>query len=503
VIKLIYIFLILLTNQLGAQVDTTAPSTPIIDSVSVADPNTGFVHISWKPCPETDVKFYHIYRSINALWQEIAKVSAPATYYLDTTSEANLHTELYRIAASDSSGNLSPMTPINKYHNTIYCFPYFDSLNCEYFIRLVWNPYLNWEEGIEKYEIFSSINYSQWILLDSTPENVTEYFHKNITNQTSYCYFVRAYSKNGRTSTSNITCYFTNFPQPPMYIYIKEATTIHNKIQLNIILDKNAKICNYKVLRSTDNINFTEIYKFNACNFTEYSFEDKNIEPDIRYFYKVISVDNCGNVKQVSNIASNIVLKAYNEDFLTNKVYWNDYYQWLNPIDSIYLFCSFFESDEILIYSSDISVNEFVHDLSGIITQGSYFSNKICYRVEQIEKKLNNYNVYGKSSSNTFCVLLEPIIYVPNIFTPNDDNINDVFKPILTFVSPENFKFTIYNRWGEIIFETSDPKEGWNGKIKNKKCKEGVYYYKIQYLLPNGDLNFKYGKFLLFYPNFK
>jgi gliding motility-associated-like protein len=63
-------------------------------------------------------------------------------------------------------------------------------------------------------------------------------------------------------------------------------------------------------------------------------------------------------------------------------------------------------------------------------------------------------------------VYFAPInIYVPRVFTPNGDGVNDVLKPIL--VGIETFQyFTVYNRWGNIVYQTTDPNQGWDGTMK-------------------------------------
>lgn len=58
----------------------------------------------------------------------------------------------------------------------------------------------------------------------------------------------------------------------------------------------------------------------------------------------------------------------------------------------------------------------------------------------------------------------EPFLYyVPNTFSPNDDNLNEVFIPVLNAYDPNDYYFGIYDRWGIMIFESNDPEKGWNG----------------------------------------
>ncbi len=72
--------------------------------------------------------------------------------------------------------------------------------------------------------------------------------------------------------------------------------------------------------------------------------------------------------------------------------------------------------------------------------------------------------------------------YIPNTFTPNGDELNNEFKPILSgSVAEENYSLYIYNRWGELLFESHNKNVGWNGAFGNKICIPGTYIWKIEY----------------------
>ena len=71
-------------------------------------------------------------------------------------------------------------------------------------------------------------------------------------------------------------------------------------------------------------------------------------------------------------------------------------------------------------------------------------------------------------------------VHVPNTFSPNNDDINDVFLPVVSG-GVENYEFEIFDRWGELIFTTSDPTAGWDGSVKSTIAQEGVYVWKINY----------------------
>ncbi|MDG1332782.1 MAG: gliding motility-associated C-terminal domain-containing protein [Crocinitomicaceae bacterium] len=92
----------------------------------------------------------------------------------------------------------------------------------------------------------------------------------------------------------------------------------------------------------------------------------------------------------------------------------------------------------------------------------------------------------------------EVIFYVPNAFTPDDDEFNQNFQAIFTSgYDPYDFNMTIYNRWGEIVFETNDDTVGWDGTYNGKMVQTGTYTWNIEFktiysderVMVNGHLN--------------
>ncbi len=109
-----------------------------------------------------------------------------------------------------------------------------------------------------------------------------------------------------------------------------------------------------------------------------------------------------------------------------------------------------------------------------------------CYRVQAV-------NEFGCKSSDEVCVEVTSHynIYIPNIFTPNGDGLNDVFLVYGTGLS--NFEMIIYDRWGEKLFQSKDQLQGWDGTYKGELSKDDVYTYLVKYQSLDGKKHTKTG----------
>ena len=103
-----------------------------------------------------------------------------------------------------------------------------------------------------------------------------------------------------------------------------------------------------------------------------------------------------------------------------------------------------------------------------IDTSGTYimtYSHKSC-------------NHQGTDEINVLFENCDFFIYVPNTFTPDKDGLNDGFAPVI-YGEFTDYSFRIFDRWGEVIFESSTHGESWKGTYKNEMVKTDVYVWKL------------------------
>lgn len=87
-------------------------------------------------------------------------------------------------------------------------------------------------------------------------------------------------------------------------------------------------------------------------------------------------------------------------------------------------------------------------------------------------------------------------LFTPNAFSPNNDGRNESFSPVSS-CQMSVYQLSIYNRWGNLIFETNQPATSWDGTSKGSSSPEGVYVYRLTYSFENGPQLLKSGSITL------
>ncbi len=157
--------------------------------------------------------------------------------------------------------------------------------------------------------------------------------------------------------------------------------------------------------------------------------------------------------------------------------------------------------------SSTITLVGFPTTNTVIISPATNISNQLQNTFIVTPTKSGEYSIYTYDDGNCLHVLKtinvfvqtnscnDATVFLPTGFTPNNDGVNDVLFIRSNFIT--EVYLTIYDRWGEKLFETSDEKIGWNGTYKGKQLDQGVYGYYMTFKCNNGEQSFKKGNITL------
>jgi gliding motility-associated-like protein len=104
------------------------------------------------------------------------------------------------------------------------------------------------------------------------------------------------------------------------------------------------------------------------------------------------------------------------------------------------------------------------------------FNDTVCYIIKLIAN-----NDYGCKDSTSRLICIKPgfTFYMPNTITPNGDGLNDVLLPFGQSWVSDNYQFRVFNRWGQMIFQTKNISEGWNGKLKGSLGLNDTYVWMV------------------------
>lgn len=123
--------------------------------------------------------------------------------------------------------------------------------------------------------------------------------------------------------------------------------------------------------------------------------------------------------------------------------------------------------------------------------------NPTVYPPEEMQYTLMTLSTLGcGSASATVKIKVYKDIYIPNAFTPNDDGINDFFH-IIAADNYKQFNLQIFNRWGKVVFKTTDINKQWNGRLNGEQLAAGSYSYYVDILKATNKRFTKKGTILL------
>lgn len=456
-------------------VDNQAPDPLDLDSVTVFSNGNAF--LGWTATTEPDVEEYVVYNFSGGGWQIVDTTNG--TSYVHTGSLANSQVERYRIAALDTCENIGILGPI---HETMFLSVETDSCSAQN--NLSWTPYVGFENGVDVYHIWVYEGTGSWAKLGQTTG--LTFTQSDIQSNVSYCYKVLAWSdtlNENLSSTSNQACVSTQVPEAPDYYFIERVSVEASGLEMWVNIAPNGEVASYAWEWSNNPsgpFSFGQNLSPTGASSDIVSLNNQN--PSIqRYFRLRINMD-CGTVLN-SEVAANLVLRL-NSTNTSNELEWDALNYWDNGVDFYELYRRASGGTWSLIATLPAGSNSY-SDPKGVAGAG----NNDCYQLLAVaDANANDLDTQPDAWSNEVCLELPPSCFMPNAFAPY--GVNRTFKPEFVAYTPLAYRFEIYSRFGDLLFQSFDPNEAWDGT--NRKGEEvplGVYVYFLEYQDENNQLN--------------
>lgn len=455
--------------------DTISPlPVPIRRASVINDHKTELVFSKY---PDFDFTSYSIYKSDKNGFVKFAEITkAEDTVFTDNQVNTLHQSYCYKIRTKNLC-LLSSDLLISAPHCTVETSAegVFEANH------ISWSPYIGFDT-IDRYEIWraDADDNRRYQLLDSVAGDVLQYTDTHFSCYTKQYYKIRAVQKGGFKEFSNSDTALAK----PYYINTTEANytwraTVEDNEYVRLEWLNNAwskhGIKGYLVDKyfADGNRMFQNKY-FDAKDTV---LNDRQVKVnDYSYYFRMRGIDNCEDTTPWSNPAQTILLKGhFDQASQKPAVSWSQYLEWEQGIN-------FYEIERKQADGSFKVVGKVAKDQNQFVDMNAETSctPDYVYRVRAVSNWHSRYDTLALSYSNEAEVLPRSTLFVPDAFSPDRNDINEVFGGKGQYIS--RYRIEIYNRWGEKVFESGDCLAGWDGQYRGEVCQQDVYMYHIEAL---------------------
>lgn len=481
---------------------------PPIENLTV-NPEGNLMVLNWDLPPCDDIEYYNIYRSTDSseVVETCCEEGTPEVmgYVLIGTSETTNYTDTdqlivgndycYMVTAVNTNGVESCVSEQICAHLN-FEIPVLTHVSIDATDPTVGEDSIYWSypkelntglyTGPYHYRLYRSENLGGGVetLVYTSPDQVsivnpdTIFYDSGLnTESIPYTYRVELYS-DGLLIGSSVTAssiYISLIPNDNELAIVWEENTPWTNTLYEIYREDPLGSDSYILIGTTDEIGYRDTGLVNGVTYcyriksTGGYTSDGIVNPIENWSQK-----NCGIPVDLTPPCSPVL--SIDGDCDLEETYLN----WTNPNNSCAddvtrynLYFAPFEGDSLeLLLTLD-------SDLDTFFTHKDRGSIAGCYYVTALDSiQYNN----ESEPSNIVCIdNCEGYYELPNIFSPDKNGVNDLYHPLLPFKFVESIELRIQNRWGEIVFETTDPLIYWDGRDQTtgELCSDGVYFYTI------------------------
>lgn len=467
-----------ISNSEGDQFsDNVFPNS--VSGVSIGVDANGYGMVEWQGSSSSDVQGYEIYRCQNGSTISISAVDASFLSFTDVFGENEFGggAYSYAIAGYDGCGNYD--TTSCSYSNVLEVLDY---VVCDQDITIRWDGYYSWSNPASYYIVYKGFgltdDYATTSMAPIDTVAALNYVDVALQYGGYNIYRIEAVDTlTGFRVFSNFHDTYVDDYAPPSYVEIQSASVLNvDSVQITLGISPTALSFRYELQRLEPiTQTWEEVVVQDASAVLELVFIDDERATDVfSYCYRVLVFNSCALAVDTSNVACTIILDGQaNQERLVNALAWTPYREWHEGVEWYNIYRRLKDTDYELIDEVNGSGSLFYEDdVSELVeTDGDFF-----YRIEAIERSDNSRTPFS-SLSNEVNLSMDPIIWIPNAIVIG--GYNEICKPTVSFALVEEYYMVVFSSWGDLIFETYNVEEGWDGRMNGKAVEEGVYNYYI------------------------
>jgi hypothetical protein len=460
-------------------IDAVFPDTGPIIKVEINADNDGYME--WEHIMTGDIVGYEIYRCSYGPNGEPQTLTigvvneAPWTFTDMLANPSGPYT--YKIAARDVCDNKdTSLCRMASYLNVL------SYEVCDTGIEMNWDSYSGWENTPSYYIVYNGFaagNNVDYNLVSLTPiDTVTtlNYTDSELEYGGNNVYRIEAVdTTTGYRAFTNFKHTYVNDYAAPEYLEIQSASVLnHDSVEIKLGMTPTALSFRYELQRfepSTDS--WEEVLVQDLSATFSWDFIDDSRATDVfSYSYRIVVFNSCGLPVDTSNIATTMLLDGQaNQERLVNTLAWSPYGEWSQGVETYQIYRSTKTSEFELLTEINGGASLFYEDdVSELVeSDGDFY-----YRIDAVERTSDSRDAFI-SKSNEVNLSIDPIIWIPNAMVIG--GYNELFKPVLSFALVEEYYLVIFSKWGDMIFETYDANEAWDGSMKGRMVQEGMYNY--------------------------
>lgn len=371
----------------------------------------------------------------------------------------------------------------NDYKPDIICLGLRESSKVE----VIWQQPSVPQKHFQRMEVYRNMNGGAFSLIGNQPDyalhqfedwNAIDYLNNN------YCYCIKLISDcGGAGPLSDTVCTSTQF------------NNARNVMRNASVISNNAIEITWEQFPAASSSSFF-IYRAENKPATSFELIQTLVQPtgetfldvtaDVNktsYCYYLINEDFCQNRSPASNLACTVFLEGQSELFF-NSLKWNSYIEWANGVNRYQIYRRPNGSNEPFSLIASTEYNDITFRDHELDLDYGYFD----YLIKAIEDTMP---APMQSVSNEITLSQQPVGYLPNSFSPNQDGKNDIWKLESAFIETAEVK--VFSRWGQPVFESDSKHFTWSGNMNDRNdnpAPQGVYVYLFTYKGYGSDKKF-------------